>query len=69
MGIAMMCVSVHIHVFFFNDTATTEIYTLSLHDALPICKQRSLSREREIASDPLALKTPIISNWRTTAVP
>src|SRR5260221_5079676 len=26
--------------FFFNDTATTEIYTLSLHDALPICKLR-----------------------------
>src|ERR1019366_10685834 len=25
--------------FFFNDTATTEIYTLSLHDALPICYQ------------------------------
>ena len=25
--------------FFFNDTATTEIYTLSLHDALPICVQ------------------------------
>src|SRR5256885_10828967 len=25
-------------VFFFNDTATTEIYTLSLHDALPISK-------------------------------
>src|SRR2546429_9865967 len=24
------------HFFFFNDTATTEIYTLSLHDALPI---------------------------------
>src|SRR3712207_8109269 len=24
-------------MFFFNDTATTEIYTLSLHDALPIC--------------------------------
>src|SRR6266850_8451595 len=31
-----MCVSVVFHVFFFNDTATTEIYTLSLHDALPI---------------------------------
>src|SRR5687767_15925490 len=29
------------YVFFFNDTATTEIYTLSLHDALPIC-DRSL---------------------------
>src|SRR2546430_9007143 len=27
---------VHIFFFFFNDTATTEIYTLSLHDALPI---------------------------------
>src|SRR5256885_9006999 len=31
----------HFHLrsifFFFNDTATTEIYTLSLHDALPIC--------------------------------
>src|SRR5574339_1247218 len=26
--------------FFFNDTATTEIYTLSLHDALPICDDR-----------------------------
>ena len=24
-------------IFFFNDTPTTEIYTLSLHDALPIC--------------------------------
>src|SRR3712207_8246372 len=27
--------------FFFNDTATTEIYTLSLHDALPICRDSS----------------------------
>src|SRR5689334_15546198 len=27
---------VHLHRFFFNHTATTEIYTLSLHDALPI---------------------------------
>src|SRR2546426_3803711 len=33
--------------FFFNDTATTEIYTLSLHDALPICgdlQDRGLQR-------------------------
>src|SRR2546430_17401933 len=29
-----------VFVFFFNDTATTEIYTLSLHDALPICRAR-----------------------------
>src|SRR5690242_21171713 len=27
---------VHQEIFLFNDTATTEIYTLSLHDALPI---------------------------------
>src|SRR5258707_15864394 len=27
-----------VYVFFFNDTATTEIYTLSLHDALPISR-------------------------------
>src|SRR5260370_25354193 len=30
------------HNFFFNDTATTEIYTLSLHDALPISRTLSL---------------------------
>src|SRR3712207_7738032 len=28
--------------FFFNDTATTEIYTLSLHDALPICEHNGI---------------------------
>src|SRR3989442_4024982 len=32
--------------FFFNDTATTEIYTLSLHDALPICLYLLLTAER-----------------------
>src|SRR5271167_2058675 len=37
--------------FFFNDTATTEIYTLSLHDALPICQSGIL--------------TPIISESNT----
>src|SRR3712207_7937842 len=34
-------------MFFFNDTATTEIYTLSLHDALPI-----LTRPRAILTGP-----------------
>src|SRR2546430_13510030 len=41
--------------FFFNDTATTEIYTLSLHDALPIwrCSERERSASgREIAPAP-----------------
>src|SRR2546422_11560491 len=31
--------------FFFNDTATTEIYTLSLHDALPICVRGEAQHE------------------------
>src|SRR5437870_13893033 len=33
-----------ISTFFFNDTATTDIYTLSLHDALPICLQRTFKK-------------------------
>src|SRR2546430_5617745 len=38
--------------FFFNDTATTEIYTLSLHDALPICyvPHRKPGRDRALDS-------------------
>src|SRR2546430_11794956 len=36
--------------FFFNDTATTEIYTLSLHDALPI--SRRTHRPRELHEHP-----------------
>src|SRR2546430_7951263 len=31
-------------LFFFNDTATTEIYTLSLHDALPISRARNVAK-------------------------
>src|SRR2546430_10121179 len=34
--------------FFFNDTATTEIYTLSLHDALPIYLERCLTFYRTL---------------------
>src|SRR2546430_11514742 len=34
------CVLLTNFIFFFNDTATTEIYTLSLHDALPISPSR-----------------------------
>src|SRR2546429_7253300 len=36
--------------FFFNDTATTEIYTLSLHDALPICRCSAASTTRWASS-------------------
>src|SRR5688572_32550823 len=41
-----MILPLHFLFFFFNDPATTEIYTLSLHDALPIWR----SRTRSIAS-------------------
>src|SRR2546425_11410462 len=41
----------YLFFFFFNDTATTEIYTLSLHDALPISKGRARGLE---AATPLA---------------
>src|SRR5204862_6937042 len=46
--------------FFFNDTATTEIYTLSLHDALPICAARECSLGGAPAS---AGASPSFSAW------
>src|SRR3712207_8828657 len=42
--------------FFFNDTATTEIYTLSLHDALPICVWVPRQEVRTIRSCRYVLK-------------
>jgi len=45
-------------VFFFNDTATTEIYTLSLHDALPISVKTHLAsiyRKLDVESRAAAL--------------
>src|SRR3712207_6988194 len=48
-----MCGGTHLFFFFFNDTATTEIYTLSLHDALPICAdQAALGQGSPPASRP-----------------
>src|SRR2546429_854591 len=43
------CLSTY-YFFFFNDTATTEIYTLSLHDALPICARRRRARGERAAA-------------------
>src|SRR2546428_13171500 len=42
----MILQSLFFFFFFFNDTATTEIYTLSLHDALPISRRRCSQRTR-----------------------
>src|SRR5437588_12608540 len=56
------CFLVHFF-FFFNDTATTEIYTLSLHDALPIWKFRDsrrpgLRRRRRRRARPSCCRLP-----------
>src|SRR3712207_9301142 len=45
-GSSLSAISSVVPLFFFNDTATTEIYTLSLHDALPIF--RSFDRSRRL---------------------
>src|SRR5688572_32123282 len=48
---------------FFNVTATTEIYTLSLHDALPICGGIALAAERPSgAMQPFAASAQIVSH-------
>src|SRR3712207_8125839 len=42
--------------FFFNDTATTEIYTLSLHDALPILPNHSkIGQEKQEGGDKMPI--------------
>ena len=46
-------------VFFFNDTATTEIYTLSLHDALPISCAIGQDRLSEISHGSYILSNSI----------
>src|SRR2546430_10611661 len=42
-------------LFFFNDTATTEIYTLSLHDALPIFRGRAFTPQESEELLPVAV--------------
>src|ERR1035441_8764141 len=55
--------------FFFNETATTEIYTLSLHDALPICTRRSF-RSRAISPPASKVRpfTPPSLFWKLSFV-
>src|SRR3712207_9485412 len=48
-------------VFFFNDTATTEIYTLSLHDALPISTPSTASGR---SSARWSSSSPVARWWR-----
>src|SRR2546430_14706303 len=53
--------------FFFNDTATTEIYTLSLHDALPISQRRQIPRVRA-RSIRMPWRSRIRNTWDEHAV-
>src|SRR2546430_12819606 len=58
--------------FFFNDTATTEIYTLSLHDALPISRRedgtrKAPGRHGRISFRPAPCRAPSPSLRRTAA--
>src|SRR5256885_12624564 len=46
--------------FFFNDTATTEIYTLSLHDALPICALGTRALPRRAPPQMIVVDTSVI---------
>src|SRR2546426_297822 len=48
--------------FFFNDTATTEIYTLSLHDALPIFRDAGVHRDCADPPGPLAQQVRVIQH-------
>src|SRR2546430_14717229 len=53
-------------IFFFNDTATTEIYTLSLHDALPISRaaQPATTANRSSTTErPTSPGAPILWRW------
>src|SRR2546430_13256207 len=47
--------------FFFNDTATTEIYTLSLHDALPICQP--IGGEIDRVASPLVERDQVVGRF------
>src|SRR5260221_12503224 len=53
-------------LFFFNDTATTEIYTLSLHDALPISFREVIEGHAEVLQTFKAGKTTVIAGCRIT---
>src|SRR5437667_11497337 len=58
-------VSVPARLVFFTDTATTELYTLSLHDALPICPRSSTSTRVAAPSFWPPASTPTPERWRS----
>src|SRR2546426_5732752 len=57
MLLRIICLLVFFFFFFFNDTATTEIYTLSLHDALPISSPAEPHLKRHSISHSMPRRT------------
>src|SRR5205809_7447054 len=64
----LCCVVFCFFFFFFNDTATTEIYTLSLHDALPIFPEVPVGDGLAVRAEPAATLpslVPAMGAWRS----
>src|SRR3712207_6974995 len=69
MSVIIFIVAVkHLFLFFFNDTATTEIYTLSLHDALPISSRRRSSRLPPVGAVVLVSPVTLPPGWLKLAM-
>src|SRR3712207_9069411 len=62
----VICTTEHLYFFFFNDTATTEIYTLSLHDALPISRRTESSSSTSTWSWSTSRPACACTQWRRT---
>src|SRR5258707_10782378 len=54
--------------FFFNDTATTEIYTLSLHDALPIYRIMGIKEPSNCWTMRVGHASRVLREWMTSAL-
>src|SRR5947199_1471676 len=55
-----ICLLLYLQLFFFNDTATTEIYTLSLHDALPILERVARGEEHDLGKVEVHLEIVVV---------
>src|SRR5438132_6622302 len=63
-----MSISILTFFFFFNDSATTEIYTLSLHDALPICNRLRLDNIIKVTNSLFIFKKSEFHHGKTTGI-
>src|SRR5438477_8793806 len=64
-----MSIFISVHSFFFNDTAPTEIYTLSLHDALPILHRRTGGLADGRTAITTTNRPPVRQSVRPTSLP